>query len=99
MARTTINCATETKAWFDELRPDAASSEDEFLTALLRHYDETTEQDALFATEQRVVSLDELKNELSMANEPGAEIDTEALINRIDDLETELTRQHEGLKR
>ena len=42
---------------------------------------------------------DEVANQISMANEPGVEIDTQKLINRIDDLETELTTQHESLKR
>jgi uncharacterized protein YhdP len=65
MGRTTINCDTETKAWFDELRPDAAASEDEFLTALLRHYDDTTEQDSLFAEEINVVDVDAIREELN----------------------------------
>jgi len=95
MGRTTLNCDTETKSWFDELRPDAASSEDEFLRALLAHYDDTTEQDSLFGEEIEVIDVDAVRDEISMANEP----DTERIINRIDDLETELTRQHEELGR
>lgn len=33
---------------------------------------------------------EELKNEISMANEPGVEVDTKSIINRIDDLESQL---------
>lgn len=45
------------------------------------------------------VIAEELKNTISMANEPGVELDTERIINRVDDLETELKREIEGLKR
>ena len=37
--------------------------------------------------------VEQLKNELSMANEPGVEIDIDRLYNRIDDLESNLPRK------
>jgi len=43
--------------------------------------------------------VEELQQELSMANEPGGEGDTREVINRIDDLETELKTILEGLQR
>lgn len=33
---------------------------------------------------------EELKDELSMANDPSVEVDTETILNRIDDLESQL---------
>lgn len=37
--------------------------------------------------------IDELKNELSMANDPGVEIDTERILGRINDLEAQLPKR------
>jgi len=98
MGRTTLNCDTKTKSWFDELRPDAASSEDEFLRALLAHYDDSDDVELYGVGDDEpveVIDVDAVRDEISMADEP----DTERVINRIDDLETELTRQHEELGR
>lgn len=36
---------------------------------------------------------EELKNEISMANDPAVEVDTDRIINRIDDLESRLPRK------
>lgn len=35
-------------------------------------------------------AIEELKNEISMASDPAVEVDTEAILNRLDDLETRL---------
>jgi len=80
-----------------DVRPDDATHGDCLVAGAKALAGQDTESVATEADAHAVAEA--IKGEISMANEPGVEIDAERIINRIDDLETELTRQHEGLKR
>jgi len=67
---TTISVSDETKAQFDDLRPAGAASNDEFLSALLEHYEDGVAPEY---AEGRVLSpeaVDEIIEELAEAVEP-----------------------------
>lgn len=79
---TTITVSRLTKAALDEHRDGRPW--DQYLETLRReHADPLTLNDA-----EDIV--DAIKNELSMANEPGVDMDVERLFNRLDDLETSI---------
>jgi len=67
---TTISVSDETKARFDDLRPAGAASNDEFLSALLEHYEDGVAPEY---ADGRVLSedaVDEIITELAEAVEP-----------------------------
>jgi len=67
---TTISVSDETKARFDDLRPAGAASNDEFLSALLEHYEDGVAPEY---ADGRVLSedaVDEIIEELAAAVEP-----------------------------
>jgi len=105
MGKTTITVSDETLSRFKSIKTDADDAQDgpdhsneSFLQALMdtwvavddEHYRDETRSDIIEDIRETLDDFDTEQTDLS---------GQKAIINRIDDLETELTRQHEGLKR
>jgi len=91
---TTITVDDSTLERFKELKRELDDKQDapdhtneSFLQALM---DTWEAGDSGFYGEEFIESL---KNEISMANEPSVEVDTENILKRIDDLESRLPRK------
>ena len=80
---TTIEITDEQKAQLQELKQHDRESYKAVIGRLLEGVDPTEGVDPEAIAEA-------IKNELSMANEPGVEIDTQEIIGRIEDLENSL---------
>lgn len=91
----------------EDVRDDAREEEPTYgellRMGIVAHQEALVNTDGELITEQpdpsefgqvaTVEDLEQLKNELSMANEPGVEIDAQEIISRIEDLETTLPRK------
>jgi len=96
MDRTTIEISQQQKGRLDDLKRVDGESYKSVLQMLIAHYNNS--QDATESNnESDDGNVDEivtaLKDEISMANEPRVEVDTEQIIKRIEDLENELPRK------
>jgi len=96
MGNTTLTVEESTLERFKSLKRELDSRQDSvpdhtsnsFLAALMDTWEATDETKATPDQDVTVESLvEEVQNQISMANEPGVEIETQKLIDRLDKLE------------
>jgi len=80
------------KAELDEQQSDVPDhSADSFLAALMDTWEAA--EDGYYSEPSADEIAEQLKDEISMANEPAVEIDVDSIMKRIDDLESQLPRK------
>lgn len=98
---TTLSIKEETRDRFNEMREEMEDgprmTADLFLNSLMDTWDAV--DDGCYSKQLDEDTLEEIKNAVSMAADPTVEVDVERIMKRLDDLETELTRQHEEMQR
>ena len=94
----TLERFKQLKQELDDVQDAPDHTNETFLKCLMDTYEAV--QDGHYGEPDGPLTLSEvdeiakqLKNEISMANEPGVEVDTESIIKRIDDLENTLPRK------
>lgn len=98
MGQTTITVQEQTLERFKRLKNELDEQQDApdhtnelFLQALMDTWEAAG--DGYYDNPDAEAIAEQLKNEISMANEPTVEVDTDRIINRIDDLEAQLPRK------
>lgn len=98
MSQTTITVQEETLERFRGLKADVPDGQTEpepnsdfFIRMLMDEWE--GDGDARHTGEDVGEIAEQLKNELSMANDPGVGVDVERVMKRIDDLESQLPRK------
>jgi len=98
MGQTTITVEESTLERFKELKAELDAVQDapdhtneSFLQALMDTWEAA--EDGYYSDPSADEIAEQLKGEISMANEPGVEVDVDRIINRIDDLESQLPRK------
>lgn len=98
MGQTTITVSDETLSRFKRLKSDLNEGRDSpdhtnqtFLNALMDTWEAADDGHHSDPTAEEIA--EELKNALSMANEPGPELDIERILGRIDDLEARIPKK------
>lgn len=87
----TVKVPKADKQQADEYRPEGSTFGDCLVAGAERLNDHLDSDTARFGDGVDAETLaEDIKDELSMANEPGVEVDVDRLINRIEDLESRL---------